>query len=136
MNEKDNIELYDEIERDLQDKLMRMDPGDPNRKPLMDELKGVSSIIISYRDAEQRRLDSYAKNENDEAKIAIEHQRYESDKKRGWISLIISAMTPIVGGGIGYWINKKSYQMEEKEYAYKPLKDFGKRLTEFNIFKR
>lgn len=124
VSEKDNREMYEVIERSLQDKLNRMEPDDPNRKPLVAEATAVSNIIVNYDRAEQDRLNNNAKNDIEEAKLAIEQRKVELEEKKmnmNWLQW---------GIGLGYsgYMFCKSFHMEEQGYPFKRLLDWSSKL--------
>lgn len=125
-NEKDNLELYEDREHELLEKLGRMESDDPNYGKVVGYLDTVSKIRVNYETSEQTRLNNNARNSIEEEKLIIEHAKIQSDKDRTkamWIQALLS----FVGGAA---LTMKSYHMDESGYPYKDLKVFGMKLIE------
>ena len=134
MTELDNLELYEEREREILERLGQMSMNDPERKSLTQELNVVSSIIVNYKQTELTRLNNNARNDIDEARLVIEGEKVQNDKTRNKI---------MVGGSIlsvlaGWWLHGKSYHMDEKGYPFKEMKQFSKDMVDgkYNPFRR
>ena len=123
--EKDNLELYEDREYEILEELGRMEMNDPKRKDLVNELTAISSIRVSYEQNEQNRLNNNAKNDIEEAKLVLEAEKVRSDKEKNWMFLVQA----VASFSLGYHSIMRSFHMEEKNYGYKKLQDFGTNLV-------
>lgn len=122
---EDNLELYKEREREDLEKLGRMTIEDPNRKGVVAELTSLSSILNSYEQTDQTRLNNNARNDIEEQKLVIENEKVKNDKKRTtamWVQTFLSV-------GVGSYLTFKSYKMDEHGYPFKDLKEFARGLV-------
>ncbi len=123
---KDNLELLEERQKDLVEQLNRMAIDDPKRPKVQDELDLISKIIVNMKTQDETRLNNNARNSIEEERLRIEHKKLESDKI--WRGITIG--TSVLGVASGYLMQCKSYHMEEANYAFKALKNFGERTLE------
>ncbi len=126
MNEADNLELYEKREHELLEELGKLQPNDPNRKPIVQELNTIASIKATYNQNELTRLNNNARNDIEEQKLIIEQEKIRNDKRRTiamWVQAIFS-------GGLGLYAVNKSYHMDEHGYPYKDLKQKGLKLID------
>lgn len=122
---EDNLDLYEEREHEVLEQLGRMSMDDANRKALVSELTALSSIRNSYEQTEQTRLNNNARNDIEEQKLVIEEEKVKNDKKRTiamWVQTFLSV-------GVGGYLTFKSYNMDEKGYPFKELKEFARGLV-------
>ena len=119
MGEKSNLELYREREREILEQLGRMKEDDPARKPLVEELSKVSSIIVAYEQTDQTRLNNNAQNDINEQRLIIDEKKIVQEDKRIRLGLFQGGLYTLVGAGLAYW----SYHMDEENSPYKMMKD-------------
>lgn len=134
MEEKNNLELYEEREREILEALGRMETSDPNRKNLIQELNTISTIRNNYDQTELTRLNNNARNDIEEAKLAVEEEKVKNDKNRA----IATAVQSAVSIGVGTYLFHKSYHMDVKGYPFKDMKvyamDLIKKAREIKFF--
>lgn len=128
IDEKDNLDLYEEREHELLDQLGRMEINDPNRDKVEKELDTLAKIRSKYLELEQNRLNNNAKNDIEEAKLLVEKSKLENEKKRNRTTLWATFITTLFTTGIGYSAIMKSYHMDEEFWPHKDLKVFGQSL--------
>ena len=121
MEEKDNLELYEEREHEILDALGRMEISDPNRKNLIQELNTISTIRNNYDQTELTRLNNNARNDIEEAKLAVEEKKVKNDKER----TIVTAIQSGISVGLGTYLIHKSYHMDIKGYPFKDMKNYA-----------
>ena len=119
MGEKSNLDLYREREREILEQLGRMKEDDPARKPLVEELSKVSSIIVAYEQTDQTRLNNNAQNDINEQRLIIDEKKIVQEDKRIRLGLFQGGLYTLVGAGLAYW----SYHMDEENSPYKMMKD-------------
>lgn len=124
MNGQDNLELYEERERELLERLGRMSADDPNRKSVVQELNTLSSIQVNYQQTELTRLNNNAKNDIDEERLRVEAEKVKNDKTRNWTTVGVSFFSML----LGYLTIHKSYHMDDEGYSFKDLKKYGQDL--------
>lgn len=128
IDEKDNLDLYEEREHELLDQLGRMEITDPNRDKIEKELDTLAKIRSKYLELEQNRLNNNAKNDIEEAKLLVEKSKLENEKRRNRTTLWATFITTLFTTGIGYSAIMKSYHMDEEFWPHKDLKVFGQNL--------
>ena len=79
---KDNLELYEEREKELLEKLERYEIDDPKRKSIINELEVLSRIRNSYEQTEQTRLNNNRQNDIKEEQLVIDAQKVENERKK------------------------------------------------------
>lgn len=126
MEEKDNLELYEEGERKILEEYNKLDPDDPKRAELLKQLTGISAIRNNYEQTEQNRLNNNARNDIEEQKLVVQEEQTKNDKLK---VLIWSGLT-LLGYGLGHYDQIKSYHMEEKNFAFKGLKSYGEKMID------
>ena len=126
-NMKDNLELLEERQRELLELLGRMEIDDPKRSKVQEELNLISKIIVEMKSQEETRLNNNARISIDEERVKIEQEKLENDRQWKWVTVGTSVGGAILGAGM-QWL---SYHIEDTSYAYKGLKAFGERTTEF-----
>ncbi len=134
MEEKDNLELYEEGERKILEEYNKLDPDDPKRTELLKQLTGISAIRNNYEQTEQNRLNNNARNDIEEQKLVIQEEQAKNDK----LKILVWGGLTLLGYGLGHYDQIKSYHMEEKGFAFKGLKNYGERLQEkaLSLFRR
>ena len=133
INEKDNMDLYEEREHELLDQLGRMEISDPNRDKVEKELDTLAKIRSKYLELEQNRLNNNAKNDIEEAKLLVEKSKLENEKRRNRTTLWATFITTLFTTGIGYSAIMKSYHMDEEFWPHKDLKVFGQSLIRMKM---
>ena len=128
IDEKDNMDLYEEREHELLDQLGRMEMNDPNRDKVERELDTLAKIRAKYLELEQNRLNNNAKNDIEEAKLLVEKSKLENEKRRNRTTLWATFLTTLFTTGFGYSAIMKSYHMDEEFWPHKDLKVFGQSL--------
>ena len=121
--EKDNLELYEEREREILEQLAKMDLDDPKREKLERELETLSKIINSYKQTELTRLNNNMQNDIKEEQLVIDARKVETEEKKvkaGWGQTILC-----VGGSIG--LTGLSYFLDT---LIGPVAKKGERLAE------
>lgn len=124
--EENNLELYEKREHEVLEQLGKMEMSDPNRKNLVQELNTLSSIRNNYDQTELTRLNNNARNDIEEAKLAIEEEKVKNDKERTKAMWFQAALSFLGGAAL----TMKSYHMDTKGYPYKDLKQFAMRQIE------
>lgn len=111
-------DLRDAREREALVELGKMSFDDANRQKVLNEWRAYAETRNADEKAEQARLDSNAKNEIDEERLAIEKSKVKADNKRFLTDMlkIFAAISIGIGG------NYMSYRMDEVHNAYKDLK--------------
>ena len=123
---ENNLELYEKREHEILEQLGKMEMSDPNRKNLVQELNTLSSIRNNYDQTELTRLNNNARNDIEEAKLAIEEEKVKNDKERTKAMWFQAALSFLGGAAL----TMKSYHMDTKGYPYKDLKQFAMRQIE------
>ena len=123
---RDNLDLYEEEERKLLEELSRMSIDDPKRPKVMESLEDISRIRVAYKEQEETRLNNNARVSIDEERLNIEKEKLKNDKTWGWIGLGVS-FAGMTAGGVWQCV---SYYLDEKRYAYKPLKTLGEKTLD------
>ena len=133
MPTKDNLELYEEREREILEELGRREMTDTSRERLVKELDTIAKIKSTYEQNDQNRLNNYAKNEIEETRMEIEKAKVEVDKGKV-VAGIITGLTSFFGGCGMFWL---SYHMDETQWAFKDMKNFGMKCVDGvkNLFK-
>lgn len=78
-------ELLEKREKETYLELGKLTPTDPNYGKILSAAKTYSEIRNTYDSAEQKRLDTYAKNEIEEHKLQVEEAKVKNDKRRTWV---------------------------------------------------
>ena len=125
MEEKDNLELYEEIEHNIQERFNRMTPEDPNRKTLREDLVAISEIRNQYAQTEQNRLNNNAQNDINEERLKVDQRKVEVEREKN----LMMAGLSLLNTGFGAYLHGKSYHMDEHGWSYKPLKEYALRLV-------
>lgn len=97
------------------------DPAE--RKKIIDEIKDLTGVDISYEKIEQDRLNNNWKNELDEQKLVVEEKKLKNDKARLGVDVGKTLLYGILGVGssiggyfLGTWMQRdpKFERMGEK----------------------
>ena len=119
-------ELRDVREKECLIELGKMKFDDSNRTKVLNEWEKYAEARNNDAKADQARLDANAKNELDEARLAIEQAKVKAENKRFWADIAkIFAAAGITAGG-----NFMCYHMDETRNAYKDLKQGVRNLTD------
>lgn len=129
--EKSTMEIIEENEKRIHEELGRMKLDDPNREKLLKEAKMYADMRIAYATEEETRLNNHARNDIDEEKLVIEHQKLDNEKKRMRFDLGKAAMYLFGGFASSF----SSYMMAEWFQDYKPLTRFSEKVHDCLIRK-
>ena len=128
---KDNMDLYEEREKEILEELGRTSFEDPKYEKLQKELDTIAKHRISYIGLEQDRLNNNRKNDNEEQKLLLEEEKVKNDRRRNRLMFSLNAAS-LLGGSYLYM---KSYHMEEKNWAYNKVLRWAEELTSKLRFK-
>lgn len=120
----DNMEQLEEIERQINEKLLDPDLDDVSRKNKLAELKTVAEIRSNYQVNENNRLNNYARNDIDERKVRVDEEKVKVDKAR--IRADVGKAAIYFFGGM--FANFSSYLMEEAFQKFPPLTRLAEKL--------
>lgn len=126
--EKDTMELLDECERSVYEELLKLDVTDPNYEKVQKSAKTFADIKVNYAETEQNRLNSYAKNEQDDRRLVIEEKKVQVDKSRVRMDGVKAGLY-FFGGiatGLGGFFLEPIFQKS------KTLEKFSEKLIELN----
>ena len=122
--EKDNLELYEEREREILEQLARLSLDDPKREKLEKELETLSRIINSYRQTELTRLNNNRQNDTKEQQLIVDARKVEIEEKKikaGWGQTILCLGGSVCLTGLSYFLDtligpvaKKGERLAEK----------------------
>ena len=118
----DNLELYEEREKELLVELGKLNPDDPKRVPIVKELETIAKIRSTYQENEERRLNNNAVNDINEQRLIIDQQKAENERKKNNLTAIQTGL--YVGAGVGSYI--ASYYMEDIRVGFRSAIDWGK----------
>lgn len=113
----DNMKLLEEVEKNGLQQLNRMEYNDPNRGKVLDEIEKVSKIRNAYDQTELTRLNNNARNDQEEAKIAIDEKKVENERRKTNLDFGKAVLYFVAGFG-GGWL---SFNMEKTELAFKQM---------------
>lgn len=95
-------ELLEKREQEVYIELGKLEPTDPNYGKVLEAAKKYSEIRNTYETAEQTRLNNYAKNEVEMAKVDVEAKKAANDKRRTWVDLAKAGLFLIGGFASGF----------------------------------
>ena len=116
------MELLEKREQEIYVELGKLEPTDPNYGKVLEAAKKYSEIRNTYETAEQTRLNNYAKNEVEMAKVDVEAKKAANDKRRTWVDFAKAGMFLIGGFASGF----SGYMMDtwfQKDKALGRLQD-------------
>ena len=128
----DNRELLELTKKNALLQLDRMEYNDPNRGKVVNELETVSKILNADDQTEQTRLNNNARNDIDEAKLIVEQQKVENEKRRMTIDGVkigLGVVVTLVG-------QHMAYHMEETKLAFKGMANWVKEFANNIYFRR
>ena len=115
--DKDIVGLTEERMKELLEQLGKMPIGDPARVKIVEELNDYSRIVEDYLGRDLKRLDNYAKNDIEEARLEIDAQKIILEKSR--IRTERFKVFAYILSGIG--TGMLSYNMDKIHISCKPL---------------
>lgn len=118
--------LYEKREKEVLLELGKTKPEDANYQKLLNQAKIYAEIRNADETADLTRINNNAKNELEEARIAIDVKKTKNETARIWVDLgriaaaiYTSIKTPFI-----------SYQMEENLNSYKKMEQSMSRLSD------
>ena len=109
-DEKDIVELTEDRMRELLDNLGNRQIDDQKREAIVREFEIYAKVVDQYESRDQRRMDNNAKNDIEEQRIVIDHQKVLNDKaeiRSNNIRWILHILGSGLFGYVAYHMDKK-----------------------------
>ena len=103
----DLMELNEARQQECYDKLGKLDPGDPKRESIVDDLMAFAKIQAIAENHELKRLDNNAKNDIEETRLIIEQQANEIQRMRMRLEFSTRIMYAFGAGLMGFYAYNK-----------------------------